>query len=309
MKAKVIFNPYADRRRAGGRADALHAALHAAGLDYELTETTASDEATQVASDAAATGFDAVVAAGGDGTVNEVVNGLLLAASGGVTKPLGVLPLGTGNDFAEMAGLPRDLERAAAVVAGGCTRQIDVGRVTYWLDQNAGEPTARYFVNNCAVAMEPLVTIENARMRRLSGNLRYVVALLRALRKLQAWQMRITWDAGGHEGPTYLLSVCNTPRCGGVFRMAPDARLDDGLFDFVFAPELSKLEVLGLLPRFFRGPHVHHPKVVYGRAKRITIESTPPTPIHADGEVLTESAMRIEYELLPGKLTLLSPGP
>ncbi len=305
MKLRVILNPFARRWNARGRTDAVHAALRAAGLDYELIETKAVGEATRAALDGARVGVDAIVAAGGDGTVSEVVNGLLTAAGAGPTKPLGVLPLGTGNDFAEMAGLPHDLQQAAAVLAAGNVRRIDAGRVTY---ARADKPAAaRYFDNNCAVAMESMVTIENMRIHWLSGNLRYVVALLRAMRKLKAWQMRITWDDGGYEGPVNLFSVCNSPRCGGVFRMAPDARLDDGLFDFVLAPELSKLEVLGLLPKLFRGTHVRHPKIVYKRARRITIESNPGTPIHADGEVLTESATHIDYEILPGKLTLLTP--
>lgn len=323
MTLKVILNPCAKRRDAGDRSDAVRAVLHAAGLDCELTATRAAGDATRAALTAAQAGFDAIVAAGGDGTVSEVVNGLIAAAGDEPTRPLGILPLGTGNDFAEMVGLPRDLREAAAVIAKGCTRRVDVGRVTYWSDQgsgldpgslpgptgHAGEPPARrrYFDNNCALAMEPMVTIENTRIRRLSGNLRYLLALVRALRKLRVWRMRITWDDGSYEGPVQLFSVCNGSRCGGLFKMAPDARLDDGLFDFVLAPELSKLEVLRLLPRIFRGTHVRHPGVLYARARRITIESEPGSPIHADGEVLTESAGRIEYELLPGKLTLLVP--
>jgi diacylglycerol kinase (ATP) len=305
VKVRVILNPYADRWKAQRRADAVHAALLVAGLDCELIETTAPGHATDAAATTAMEECDAVVAAGGDGTVNEVVNGLVRVAGEGPTRPLGILPLGTGNDFAEMAGIPRDLSRAAAIIAAGNTRRVDAGRVRYAQSGDSG--VTRYFVNNCAVAMEPLVTIENTRIGWLSGSRRYIVSLLRALRKLTAWQMRITWDDGSYEGSAHLFSVCNGPRCGGVFHMAPDARLDDGLFDFVFAPELSKLKVLRMLPHLFHGTHVHHAEITYKRARRITIESNPGTPIHADGELLTESATRIDYEILPGKLTLLLP--
>ncbi|MFQ5805718.1 MAG: diacylglycerol/lipid kinase family protein [Phycisphaerae bacterium] len=320
MKVKVIFNPCAKRCSARGRAGAVQGALRAAGLDYELIETVAVGDAGRAAQFVARGDFDAIVAAGGDGTVSETVNGLIAASGEGPSRPLGILPLGTANDFAEMAGLPRDLRQAAAVIAGGCTRRVDAGCVTYRQPESdrraartatpgfgAAGVTSRYFNNNCALAMEPVVTIENTRVCWPSGNLRYTLALFRALRKLKAWRMRITWDDGGYEGPVHLFSVCNSPRCGGVFRMAPDARLDDGLFDFVFAPELPKLDVLRLLPRLFRGTHVRHPQVLYARAQRITIESDPGTPIHADGEVLAESATRVEYEILPGKLTLLTP--
>jgi diacylglycerol kinase family enzyme len=155
--------------------------------------------------------------------------------------------------------------------------------------------------------MEPLVTIENTRIRRVSGNLRYVLALGRALWRLRAWRMRVTWDDGEFEGPVFLLSVCNGPRCGGLFPMAPQARFDDGLLDFVLAPETPKTRVPGLLLRLFRGRHAQHPGVISGRTRRLSLLSEPGTPIHADGEVIAEAATRVDYEVLPGKITLLCP--
>jgi diacylglycerol kinase family enzyme len=117
--------------------------------------------------------------------------------------------------------------------------------------------------------------------------------------------MQITWDDGGYEGPTYLLSVCNGPRTGG-FYMAPTASTDDGYLDFVHAPKVSKGTVLAVLARLLRGTHIDHPKVTYGRTRRLKIESRPGTPIHADGEIVAEAESSIEYEVLPGKLTLLT---
>jgi diacylglycerol kinase (ATP) len=245
-------------------------------------------------------GYDLIVAAGGDGTVNEVVNGLITAAGEGPTHPLGILPIGTGNDLSDMAKLPRNLVEAARSIAAGHTRQIDAGQVTF-------DGTVHYFDNNCAAAMEPMVTIENERLIRLSGNIRYIVALVKGLVKLKAWQMQITWDGGGYEGPVYLLSVCNSPRTGGLFPMAPDALLNDGLFDFVMAPEISKLTVLAVLARLFQGTHIHHKRVTYGRTTQLQIKSLPGTPIHADGEVLTEAATTVTYKILPGKITLITP--
>lgn len=296
MKVTVILNPYANRWGAQAKMPAVRAALTRAGVEYNLVLTTAPGEATQQAQRAAQNRVDAVVAAGGDGTVSEVVNGLIRSAGGRVARPLGILPIGTGNDFSDMLGLPRDLEEAADVIAAGQTRQIDAGRVN-----------DRFFNNNCALAMEPMVTIENVRMRRLSGNLRYVAALVKSLFKLRAWHMRIRWDDGEHEGPMYLLSVCNSPRTGGVFYMSPDARLDDGLFDFVFAPEMPKWRVLSIVPGLFKGNHLKHPLVSHGRTRRLTVESDPGTPIHADGEIISESERRVEYEILPGRLRVLAP--
>jgi diacylglycerol kinase (ATP) len=293
MNVKVILNPYANRWRAGSRVDEVRAAFTAVGLTPHIVQTSQPREGITLAETAVTEGCDAVVAAGGDGTLNEVANGLLRAAGDGPTVPFGILPIGTANDFSDMVGLPRDLTQAARIIAAGKTRQLDAGRIN-----------DHFFINNCAVAMEPMITLENIRMKRLSGEIRYVVALLKGLVKLKAWQMDLRWDGGGYNGPTYLLSVCNGPRTGG-FYMAPNAAVDDGLFDFVFAPKVSKLTVLAILVRLFRKTHIYHPQVVYGRTTHITITSQPGTPIHADGEIIAEAATHIEYEILPGKLTLL----
>ena len=297
MKIKVILNPYANRWRAGSRVAEVKAAFAAAAaavsLQPEIILTEKPGQAIVLAETAVAEGCDVVVAAGGDGTLSEVANGLLRAAGDGPTAPFGVLPIGTANDFSDMVGLPRDLQAAAQIIGAGRTRQIDMGRINN-----------HFFINNCAVAMEPMITLENIRMKRLSGELRYVIALLRGLVKLKAWQMQIRWDNGGYEGPAYLLSVCNGPRTGG-FYMAPDAAVDDGLFDFVFAPQVPKLTVLRILVKLFRKTHIYHPQVVYGRTRQITIASQPGTPVHADGEIIAEAATHIEYGILPGKLTLL----
>lgn len=298
MAIKVILNPYANRWGAQRRLSQVKRALSEAGLAYDLHVTTQRREATQVARDAAAShDYSAVIAAGGDGTVNEVVNGLIAAAfPDQPTVPFGVLPIGTGNDFNDMSGLPRQLVQCVEVIAAGKTRQVDAGQVN-----------EHYFDNNCAVAMEPMVTIENNKITRLSGNLRYIVALVRALLKLKAWQMQIEWDGGSYDGPTYLLSVCNSPRTGGLFYMSPPARMDDGLFDFIFLPEVPKMTVLALLPRLFSGSHIHHPKVLHGRTRHIHLSSSPGTPIHADGEVITDAAATVTYTILPNKITLLAP--
>lgn len=295
MSVKVILNPYADRWNAQARRPQLEAALQAAGVDYDLVVTAGPGDGITLARTAVEEGATAVVAAGGDGTINEIVNGVLQASGDGPTLPFGILPVGTANDFYRMADLPLDLNASARVIAGGKTRAIDAGLVN-----------ERYFINNSAVAMEPMVTIENIRMKRLSGEIRYVVALIKAILKLKAWQMDIRWDGGGYKGPAYLLSVCNSPRTGG-FMMAPGAELDDGQFDIVFAPEVSKGTVLNVLVKLTQGKHIEHPKVTFLRTTQLSLTSEPGTPVHADGEVFTESATAVSYRILPGKVSLLSP--
>lgn len=279
------------------------------GLDFDMVTTREKGDARRLA--AAAQKYDVVVAAGGDGTVNEVVNGLLFSSEDAPSKPLGILPLGTGNDFSDMAGLPRDLCAAVKIIAAGNTRQIDAGRVSY-SDQEDDVKGGRkwhdrYFDNSCGVAMEPSVALEVERMTRLSGNFRYIVGVFRGFLKLRSWDMQIHWDGGCITGPTLLLSVANTPRTGGVFNVAPTASPDDGLFDVVYAPGMPKLEVLTIIPRLFSGSHVKHDKIRTIRTTRLWISSEPGTPMHVDGELVARSARVVNYQVLPGKITLLAP--
>ena len=295
MTVKIILNPYANRWKAKEQAPIITATAKAIGLSIDVTMTDEPRQATPLAKAAAAGGCEAVVAAGGDGTINEVINGVLQAAGDGPSVPFGIIPLGTANDFNLMAGLPPTIEESLRVIAAGKTRQIDAGQVN-----------DRYFINNSAAAMEPMVTLENIKMTWLSGEIRYIVALLRAIARLKPWQMKLAWDGGGYEGPSYLLSVCNSPRTGG-FMMAPGALLDDGLLDMVFAPQVSKGTVVKILLALMKGEHVKHPDVTFCRVTRIDLTSSPGTPLHSDGEIFAESATEVHYRVLPGKVTLLTP--
>lgn len=299
MRVKVILNPYANRWGAKERAEAVAAACQAAGLEYDLYMTQGPGEATQAAQTAVTAGYQIVMAAGGDGTISEVANGLLSAVPADEpTIPLGIFPIGSANDFAKMVNYPLDLNQIARQIRVGQTRQIDVGRMTV-------DGRVHYFNNNSALAMEPMITLEHIKISRISGELRYLVALVRGLIKLKAWEMEISWDGGEYAGPTFLLSVCNGPRTGG-FMMSPGALFDDGLLNYVLAPRVPKLTFLGMLLRLMRGTHLAHPQVMSGATSRLTIHSQPGTPIHADGEILSEAATHISYEVQPGRLTLLA---
>ncbi|MCP4425872.1 MAG: diacylglycerol kinase family lipid kinase [Chloroflexi bacterium] len=298
MKVKIILNPYANRWGAKEKIGAVEAAFTAVNLNYDLTVTEKPTVGIAAAKTAVSDGYDAVVAAGGDGTISEVVNGLVQANPDSPTIPLGIVPIGSANDFNKMVALPDDIAEAVQVIAAGKTRRIDVGEIRL-------SDRVHYFNNNSAVAMEPMITLEHIKISRISGELRYYVALLKGIIKLKAWQMRIAWDDGGYEGPTYLLSVCNSPRTGG-FMMAPGALVDDGQFDFVLAPKVSKGTVLAILFRLLGGKHIHHPKVTFTRTSQLTVTSEPGTPIHADGEMIGERETAVSYRVLPQKITLLT---
>ena len=294
--AKIIVNPYANRWNAKAAIPDVKRACEKVGLDYELVVTDAPSRGIDMAREAALAGFSPIIAAGGDGSINEVVNGLMQAAGSGVAGPLGIIPLGTADDFANMIGLRTGVDAACQDILAGETRSIDVGCVN-----------GRYFDNNSAVGLEPMVTITERRMKRLKGVPRYLYAALKAVFSHEPWQMRIEWDDGEYEGPTTLVSVGNTCRTGGMLYMTPRAEPDDGYLDFVFTGGLGRLKLLRLMPATFDGSHVEHPEVSCLRTKHLTIACDPPTPIQADGEVFETAATRVEYTILPGRLQVIVP--
>jgi diacylglycerol kinase (ATP) len=294
--AKIIVNPYAGRWKAQAAVCNIEQACQKIGLDYELVVTGRPGHGIELARAAAVAGFSPIIAAGGDGSISEVVNGLMQAAGDDVAGPLGVIPLGSADDFPDMLGLEKDIEVACRVILAGHTRTIDVGCVN-----------GRFFDNNSAIGLEPMVTITQSAMKRIKGTPRYILAALKTILSHRPWHVRLAWDDGEYEGPVALVSVGNTRRTGGAFWMTPRAKPDDGYLDFVFTRKLGRLKLLRLLPTTFDGSHVEHPEVAYARTTRLIIECDPPTPIQADGELFELSATHIEYTILPGRLQVIVP--
>ena len=297
MTIKIILNPYANRWGAQAKTEKVRRVFADLQVPFDLAITREPQEGIALAETAVHEGYDAVIAAGGDGTINEVINGVLRATSAGPTLPFGILPLGSANDFNRMAGLPLDISEAAQVIKEGHTRLIDAGLVN-----------GRYFINNSAVAMEPTVTLESLKIHRVSGESRYLLALLRAVIGLKAWKMDVRWDDGRYAGPTFLLSVCSSPRTGG-FTMAPGAEIDDGMLDMVLLPEVSKPKFMQLLLRLMQGTHTEAEEVIYTRVTTVTLTSEPGTPVHADGEVFSTSETSLSYTTLPRKVSLICAQP
>jgi diacylglycerol kinase (ATP) len=296
--AKIIVNPYSGRWKARAAIPDIERACQKIDLDYELAVTDGPDHGIELAREAVQAGFSPVVAAGGDGCISEVVNGLMQAAGDEMAGPLGVIPLGSADDFADMLELNKEIDAACRVIQTGHTRIIDVGRVN-----------DRFFDNNSAVGLEPMVTITQAAMKWIKGTPRYVLAALKTILSHEPWHARLAWDDGEYEGPVALVSVGNTRRTGGAFWMTPRAEPDDGYLDFVFTGKLGRLRLLRLLPTTFDGSHVEQPEITYARTTRLTIECDPPTPIQADGELFDLSATQAEYTVMPGRLQLIVPDP
>jgi diacylglycerol kinase (ATP) len=291
VPAFVILNPYADRWNALKRRSDVEAALHAVGLDFELVQSEAPGHAIQLAAQAIEDRYMPIIAAGGDGTLGEVINGLAAAQTDRSLGPLGVLPLGTANDFANNIGLRTDLHQAAAAIAAGRTEIFDLGKVNDW-----------FFCNNSAVGLEPVVTQYNIRLVRFRGVLRYLIAALMAVNDQPRWHVDMAWQAGEYSGPASLVSVGNCPVTGGLFRMAPAADPQDGLLTFVHGYAASKLKMLSLLPRAISGGYVSDPAIHQHHTHQLTIRCIPGTPIQADGEIRGEGVELINYEIVPSAL-------
>lgn len=293
--ACVILNPYSNRWKAKERWPEASAALKRAGISFELVITQNPGDGIRLAEEAVKNGYSPIISAGGDGANGDVVNGLFRSNGRGVIGPLGILPLGTANDFARNLGLPIKLEEAANAIASGKTRRIDLGKVNQWV-----------FQNNSAVGLEPTVTQWNARMVRFKGVLRYLIAALRAINSGPSWKARLTWDDGEYEGPLTLVSVGNCPVTGGLFRMTPAADPQDGKLTFIYGFVPSRLKMLALLPRTINGSHVDDPAVHQHHTTRLVIELSPGSPIQIDGELPSHDIRRVEYSVLPRKLDVLS---
>lgn len=306
---KVILNPYAGRGRGGKMAGQIEAAFRRHNLTCEIAQTSAPGEAVSLARRARLDGYAIVAAAGGDGTVHEVVNGLAEATPEDETvQGLAVLQTGSGNDFADMVGAARELDAAVRAIRAGNTRNVDLGRVEAFDGRNT---LRRYFDNNLGIGFEAQVTVESRKIKRLRGFLIYLWATLRALRAYDQPHFEISWtDGAGNERRAakemLLVSIGNSRRVGGGFYLTPDAVMDDGLLDLAFAGALSQLGILTLLPKAMTRTGLHGQKAVsFDRLRSAAITARQPVPVHTDGEILSRNVEGLTVAVQPGRLQVI----
>ncbi|HEY5636979.1 MAG TPA: YegS/Rv2252/BmrU family lipid kinase [Burkholderiales bacterium] len=308
--ALVIVNPVAGRGRVRAQWPQAEQALRRAGVRFEAVETAVAGDAERRAAQAAAEGR-CVIAAGGDGTVHEVVNGLLRASNGADTVPLGVLPLGSGDDFAKMlppAAIPgaraRGLDDAVARIAAGQVQRFDAGRI------EAGDAAdgVRFFANGMDIGFGARGAANAAAMpQALKGQARYLGALAKTLVHYANPRVRLTLDdAAPLELETTMTAIMNGRSFGGSFWVCPQAEVRDGWLDVMIASALGRIAILGLVPRIMRGTHVGDARVQMRRARRVRIESASPMAVEADGELPFAPVHRLEVTVLPGVLRVLA---
>jgi diacylglycerol kinase family enzyme len=315
----VIVNPAAGRGRARRRLEKLRRAW---GNRAEFRPTQAPGHAEALAHQAAQEGFRIVAAAGGDGTVHEVANGLLRDGPS-TSVDFAVIPIGSANDYADSLehafsecrrkdergrGDERTLASNSSTLppsSFASTRSVDVGRV------RSASGKERYFVCCLGLGLNGAVTLESRGIRRLQGLALYGLATLRALWYHYACpELELAFDGQpAVPSPTLMLSVLAGRREGG-FLLAPDARLDDGWLDYVHTGELSRWEVLRLLPRLaLSGPPRNHPKVRLGRCRHVRVRAQVPLTVHIDGEFFctpTDNVRDLDIEIIPAGLRVLT---
>ena len=306
----VILNPYSGRGRGRSAVERVRAALNAQDVPFKLMLTERTGHGIELARAGRLNGYDTIVAAGGDGTVSEVVNGLAEAAGSiGTVGKLGILPIGSGNDFADMAGVSRNLAHAVRAIRAKEVRLVDLGRVTVTTDE--GE-SVRYFNNNMGIGLEAEVTLESYKIRRLQGTLLYIVAALRALRRYSSSYLEIScrtqegaeWRRAAE---TLLVTIGNTPRTGGGFYLTPNAMMSDGFLDVGIADALPVWRTLTLLPRALYGKHTTDSAITMLRVSAISVHCPAGVPIQLDGEVVARDARRIDVQVMAERLHLLVP--
>ncbi len=293
---KIILSPVAGRGYGARVEPELRRLLKAEGLAFDLVRTARPWHAAELAEQAANDGFEIIVAVGGDGTTHEVVNGLMAASKDGVTGILGVIPVGSGSDFAHNIGIPPDLKGACRRLAHGQTRIVDVCQVTI-----PGHPP-RYFDNTVNVGFGGIVTLEARKVKWLRGMALYLPVVVKTVFLSQAPRVTIETDDQELALPATMICIANGPREGGGFFCTPDALPDDGLLDVCIVREIGRLAMLGLIPHFMDGTHVDREPVTMTRTRHVTISSPDDLIAHMDGEMLCTDAHRIECEIIPGQL-------
>lgn len=289
MSVRFLVNPASGRGTGKAHLDRIRvlASKLGAGLCVSRKVSDLSEQARKAAED----GVERLLVAGGDGTMHHAVQGLA-----GTSCALGVIPLGSGNDLAGTLGIPPDLEAAVERALRGEIRRIDLARV--------GET---FCVGYAGVGFDSEVTRYANEVKVLRGPLIYFYAVIHTLITFEPPRMRVVHDEGEYEGKVMFAVVNNLPRFGGGMRIAPDARIDDGLLDLVMVKEIPKPTLLSVFPKVYNGKHVGHPAVRIVRTRRVEITIDRPMTMYGGGEPLRPLAAGepVAVEVVPGGLAVV----
>ena len=296
-KIKLILNPIANHGRSLQMAADLRPLM--AGYNADWGASDYPGHATQLARQAGEQGYDLVAAVGGDGTVHEVVNGLMQVPE--KKRPaLGIIPLGSGNDFAHILGIPVNPAEALRSALTGGPHPLDVALVR---DQNG---RAEYFNNTLGIGFDGVVTIRSRKITRIHGFLMYLVAVVQTIiLNFKPMNLHVETESETWDLPTLMLTLGNGPREGGGFLVTPEARLDDGILHYATIRKISRLMMFRLIPEVMKGTHGRFKAVRMGTCRKMAVTSDQPLYIHADGEIYAgfgTDVRRLAVEILPGAI-------
>jgi YegS/Rv2252/BmrU family lipid kinase len=300
-KAKLILNPMADMGNAWKVANDLRPIVAEYG-SADWTGTVYPTHAVELARQAGLEGYEIVVAVGGDGTVHEVVNGLMQVPED--RRPmLGVVPVGSGNDFAHAAGVPLKPDHALLHALKGEPQLVDIGVL------RDGRGREEYWDNTLGIGFDTAVTIRSHRLPMLRGFLMYLTAVIQTIiLNFDPAQFKVQTELESWQDNTLMLVVCNGPREGGGFLIAPEAKVDDGKLHYASVRKISRPMMLRLIPEFMKGTHARFACVRMGELTCLDLASDKPLYIHTDGEIFTDFASNlreIEVEILPRALRVV----
>jgi YegS/Rv2252/BmrU family lipid kinase len=295
----IIANPRAGRGKVEGELSGIERVLADAGLVYRIVRTTHAGHATEAARQALDAGERYLIAAGGDGTVHEVVNGML--RDGGPVASdavLGIVAAGSGSDFAKSFSLPGDAVQASRRLIGDAVRTIDVGKVTF---MSGSSEVTRYFPNIAEAGLGAAVVARTAKLPRFLGPAKYLCGFWLTLPAFQPAVVRLSADGRSFERRAHNVVLANCRFYGGGMQISPNSEPDDGLLD-VLVMAGPKTDAFTLVPKIYKAAHLPHRNIVELRASRVRLESDPPFRIEADGEVLGTTPAT--FEVLPKAVRL-----
>lgn len=299
----VVFNPVAGKGAAVKKRDAISRLMDAEGLDWEISDTEGPGHARDLARNSAEKSFTVTVSAGGDGTANEVVNGLMEAQSQGKKTPaLAVMPIGRGNDFAYGADIPEKLEDAVSTIAAAHKRPMDIGII-----KGGDYPDGKYFCNGIGVGFDTMVGLEAAKMKRVHGAMAYMLGAARCFINFpDAPLASISFNGSSTSRYSHQISIMNGRRMGGSFYMAPNAKNDDGLFDICASHKVKRLSLIRMMIHYVKGSQENDSRFLYGRAPSYILEAEEGGFIcHADGETICINGKNLEVNCIPNALMLV----
>lgn len=296
LPVPMLYNPTAGRGRAGRLAAVISANFTSSGVPNTPVASRGVGEIETLAGAAIAEGHRRMVVVGGDGSIHEAVNGIL---ANDPSVELGIIPLGTGNDFAKASSIPVYWEHAGALLAdrlssGAPGRPVDVGRCN-----------SRYFANGAGIGFDAKVSDIASRIRLPIGDLVYLIAVFKAMRSgTTTPHMTMTYGSEMVDEILTLVNFANGPWVGGMFHIAPQAQNDDGVLDLVYAEALTWRRIIGLLPKLLRGAHLDEPEMHASTIRKCKVVAEEPVISHLDGEIQPLQT-HFNIEILPGALLLL----